>query len=194
MRQECFHDYKKKQLGQTKMRMEEQWSLEKVVWFIGEEISDSALVRKSYPYFLMKYLRVICKSYPYFLMKYLRVIWKSYPYFLMKYGYNLHMTLLKFHEKCHSIRSHIIHFLQFPPPSLYKQYPLPIKPAKARNLKKLALECLPGSTKDMYIDLPSNKWCIRWWWWCIWMMKTISNCNWSITLPLVLKHACTIAP
>ena len=70
------------------------------------------------------------------------------------YGYDLHMTLLKFHEKGHSIRFHIIHFLQFPSQSLYKQYPLPIKSAKAR---KLALEYLPGLAKDMYIDLPSNK-------------------------------------
>ena len=60
------------------------------------------------------------------------------------YGYDLHMTLLKFHEKCHSIRFHIIHLLQFPSQSLYKQYPLPIKSAKAR---KLALEYLPGLAK-----------------------------------------------
>ena len=94
----------------TKMRMEDHWSLEKVIWFIGE-ISDGALVQKEHPH----------------------DVWVR-----------LHMTLLKFHEKCHSIRFHIIHLLQFPSQSLYKQYPLPIKSAKAR---KLALEYLPGLAK-----------------------------------------------
>ena len=41
------------------------------------------------------------------------------------------------------------------PPPLYQRYPLPIKAAKAADLRKLATEYLPNTGKGMYIDLPA---------------------------------------
>ena len=41
------------------------------------------------------------------------------------------------------------------PPQLYQGYPLPIKAAKAADLKKLATQYLPADTRGMYIDLPT---------------------------------------
>ena len=41
------------------------------------------------------------------------------------------------------------------PSPLYQKYPLPIKAAKAADLRKLRTEYLPNTAKGMYIDLPA---------------------------------------
>ena len=46
--------------------------------------------------------------------------------------------------------------LQCLPPQLYNQYPLPIKAAKAADLKKLASQYLPNFAKDMYMNLATT--------------------------------------
>ena len=51
-------------------------------------------------------------------------------------------------------KSRISYCLQYPPPQQYEHYPLPIKAAKAADLKKLAIQYLPSTVKDMYMDLP----------------------------------------
>ena len=51
-------------------------------------------------------------------------------------------------------KSRVSYCLQYPPPPQYEHYPLPIKAAKAADLKKLAIQYLPNIAKDMYIDLP----------------------------------------
>ena len=69
----------------------------------------------------------------------------------VRYTYNPSETPRKvsFYKK-----SRVNYCLQYPPPPLYEYYPLPIKAAKAADLKKLAVQYLPSSARDMYIDLP----------------------------------------
>ena len=69
----------------------------------------------------------------------------------MRYGHGIPMT----HLKLHSIKSLVLTSLY----AIYllKGYPLPIKAAKAADLKKLATQYLPANTRGMYIDLPTVK-------------------------------------
>ena len=46
--------------------------------------------------------------------------------------------------------------LQDLPALLYDTYPLPIKPAKAADLRKLAAEYVPNAAKSIYMDLPTT--------------------------------------
>ena len=42
-----------------------------------------------------------------------------------------------------------------PPPSLYEYYPIPIKKAKADDLKKLVADYIPGDYQSFYFELPT---------------------------------------
>ena len=67
----------------------------------------------------------------------------------MMYGYVIPMIHQKFHARSQKVSCE--QYL----PQLYERYPLPIKAAKAADLKKLASQYVPASARDMYIDLPT---------------------------------------
>ena len=54
-------------------------------------------------------------------------------------------------------KSHVSYCLQHPPPPRYKLYPLLIKAAKAADLRKVTLQYLPNTCKEMYTGYPANE-------------------------------------
>ena len=69
----------------------------------------------------------------------------------VRYTYDLSETPRKVTYK----KSRFTFNLQHSPPSLYQSYPLPVKAAKAADLKTLATKYVPSGVRDMYIDLPT---------------------------------------
>lgn len=136
MEQKYFHNYKEKlgQLYTTRDKDIDGKPLEfsKVVWFnfgVGEERVESMGSRS-----------LVRKERAY-------EVW-------VRSTYDPYETPRKvsFYKK-----SHVKISLQCLPPQLYNRYPLPIKAAKAADLKKLASQYLPNFAKDMYMNLATTE-------------------------------------
>ena len=79
------------------------------------------------------------------------VLYKSES-ILKRYGCGIPMMYQKCHAEFPSTRNHVS---TTSTSSTISKIPLPIKAAKAADLRKLATEYLPNTAKGVYIDLPA---------------------------------------
>jgi hypothetical protein len=132
MQQEYFRDYwsylHHMYTDRNKDTSGQSIEFSKVVWFnfgIGEEIDDTCTT-------------LYQKEHP-------TEVWLRYSYDPAEHP--IEVSYLK--------KSNLQLNLCNLPPLLYSDYPLPTKPAKASDLKKLAIEYLPTCAKNICIDLPA---------------------------------------